>query len=90
MIEDMGFLPELEETVKEWTRYKIEKRQGYKETGFRNLLTQIRKSSELYGDAAVVDLIRNSMSNNWQGIIWDRLKRRGQIANRVSEVDSWH
>ena len=74
MIEARGFPIELEAVIKEWAAYKTEKRQGYKETGFNNLLTQIANKVELHGVAAVIDVIRESMSNNWQGIIWDRIK----------------
>ena len=94
LIEQQGFGQELEQAMKEWFKYKIEKRQGYGETGFRTLLTQVRNKVASHGEAAVVEVIRISMSNNWQGIIWDRIgsgSRYGQdrISNRVSEVDSW-
>lgn len=74
MIESRGFPAELEAVIKEWAAYKTEKRQGYKETGFNNLLTQIANKVEIYGIVPVIDVIRESMSNNWQGIIWDRIK----------------
>jgi hypothetical protein len=74
MVEACSFPLELETAVKEWAAYKMEKRQGYKETGFNNLLSQIRGKMDTYGAAAVVNVIRESMANNWQGIIWDRIK----------------
>ncbi len=74
MIETRGFPAELETVIKEWVAYKTEKRQGYKETGFNSLLTQIANKVEAYGVVPVIDVIRESMSNNWQGIIWDRIK----------------
>lgn len=74
MIEARGFPAELEAVIKEWAAYKTEKRQGYKETGFNSLLTQIANKVEAYGVVPVINVIRESMSNNWQGIIWDRIR----------------
>ena len=67
---------QLKQAVMAWTRYKIEKRDGYKETGYRSLLSQIRKNAEQYGDDAVADIISVSMSSNYAGIMFDRLGRR--------------
>lgn len=69
-----GFSFELREAVEDWLKYKHERRQAYKETGLKSLLTQIRNAAKLYGDSAVADVIRQSMSNNYQGITFDRLK----------------
>ena len=55
--------------------YKIEKRQPYKETGFKSMLTQIEKGAAEYGDAAMISVIQESMSSNYQGIMFDRLGR---------------
>lgn len=72
-VEEMGYTPELEQTVKEWLAYKKEKRQGYKPQGLKTLLSQIKKNAERYGDKAVSDIIHQSMSSNYQGILWDRI-----------------
>lgn len=74
LISEQCFSPDLEAAVKDWVRYKIEKRQGYKETGLRNLLSQIRNKAEEHGESKVIALIRECMSNNWQGIIWDKFR----------------
>ena len=96
MIAEKGFGRNLEEAVEDWVRYKTEKRQGYRETGFRNLLSQIQAKASEHGEEKVAALIRECMANNWQGIIWDRLSQGGasrsaadRIATRVSEVDNW-
>lgn len=61
--------------VRSWVLYKIEKRQPYKETGFKSMLTQIEKGAAEYGDAAMISVIQESMSSNYQGIMFDRLGR---------------
>lgn len=71
-----GRQEDLPKAVCEWVQYKIEKRQPYKETGLKALLTQIRNCAEKYGDAAMADVIRKSMSANYQGIVFDWLIRK--------------
>lgn len=73
LIEEEGYSENLEGVVKEWIAYKNEKRQTYKPTGLRNLLSQIKNQTDRYGAAEVERVIRLSMANNWKGIIWDRL-----------------
>ena len=69
---------ELLEAVQDWFTYKAEKRQGYKPTGRKTLLKQIRTKANEYGDLKVAVLIRDSMASNYQGIVWDRLERGQQ------------
>lgn len=76
-VRERGFCPELEEAVLSWLWYKRERREGYKPTGLAKLLTQIEREARDYGAAAVVDVMGKSMSANYQGIIWDWLRRPG-------------
>lgn len=99
MIGERFFSPELDEVVREWVKYKIEKRQGYKSTGLCKLLTQIENNVSRYGEEKVINLINYCMSQNWQGIIWDRLEEerirssasghRGTSAQSRSVFDEW-
>ena len=79
---------ELLSATREWVKYKIEKRQPYKETGLKALLTQIRNSAEKYGDAAVADVIRRSMSANYQGIVFDWLKKQKPNQRQAADTDN--
>jgi hypothetical protein len=85
--EDMlgGFSGELREAVDDWLKYKAERRQAYKETGLKSVLTQISKNAKLYGDAAVTDVIRQSMANNYQGITFDKLKNKPKVSQSISQ-----
>lgn len=76
-VSDYGFSPELEAAVTDWLAYKQERREAYKPTGLKSLLTQIKKAAAEYGDAAVIEIIRQSMSANYMGIVFDRLKKGG-------------
>ena len=77
MINNAGLSPRLTEAVTEWVRYKTEMRQGYKETGLKALITQIRNVAAEHGEDPVINLIGQSMASRWQGIAFDRLKKQG-------------
>lgn len=70
------FTGELGDAVKDWFAYKTEKRQQYKPTGRKALIATIQKNVTVHGAAAVIGIIRESMSSNYQGIMWDRLDRQ--------------
>ena len=87
MISERLFPPELDSVVREWVSYKAEKRQQYRPTGFRNFLSQVENNVRKYGEAAVVDLIKYCMAQNWQGVIFDRLAEGKHGGGRKSTVD---
>jgi hypothetical protein len=68
-----GWPQNLKQAVRDWLSYKVEKRQGYKETGLRALLSQIWKARNEFGEEAVIEVIRNSMASGYAGITLDRL-----------------
>jgi predicted phage replisome organizer len=65
---------ELYAKVEEWIKYKMERKEQYKEQGMKALLRQIENNALTYGDEAVCNLIDECMSSGWKGIIFDRLK----------------
>lgn len=82
--------------LREWIKYKTERKEGYKEQGMKSLLKQIVNKVSVYGDTAVCNLIDECMSNQWKGIIWDKLQSApgyrnngDRIDNRVKDVDNW-
>lgn len=72
---ETGFGDDLQAAFESWLAYKGEKRQAYKPTGLKTLIGQIQRNAREHGEAAVVDLIRDCMASNWQGIIWRQLKQ---------------
>ena len=64
----------LNEAVQEWLQYKKEKKQSYQATGKKNLIKKITSMAEEYGEDAVISEIHFAMENNYQGIVWDRVK----------------
>ena len=54
--------------VRNWLKYKKEKKQSYKLTGLKTLLNKLKGWKENNGDAYVIDAIQNSICNNYSGI----------------------
>jgi hypothetical protein len=76
LLPDFDISPILADKLREWFKYKSERKEAYKEQGMKSLLRQIESNSRQYGDNAIVDLIEDSMANGWKGIIFDRLKHK--------------
>ena len=62
----------------EWLPYKQERREPYKETGMKTLITQAVNASARCGPSAVVELIRSSIASGYKGIVWDRLEKQSK------------
>lgn len=71
----------------EWLEYKEERKEKYKETGLKSLLSQIENQIDLYGEKEVVKLIGECMASNYKGIIFDKLKNIKQ--KNQESIPSW-
>ncbi len=67
----------LGEKISEWFKYKTERGQTYKPTGMKSLFKVIQANVDLFGTDAVIDVIDASITNNWQGLFFDRLGKGG-------------
>ena len=76
-----GYNEFLLEAVEDWLKYKKSRRESYKEIALKSLMTQIQNRVAEYGEDAVVNVIRDSMAANYQGITWDRLKQQPRTKN---------
>jgi hypothetical protein len=83
---------EIDEITQEWMRYKDEKKpksnNHYEETGLKSLLKKIFKMCAEYGKEEVVTVISDSMSNNYQGIIWDHIKKKQKKQSVFEQIMS--
>ena len=68
----------VKDKLKEWLQYKDERKEIYVQAGFKSLVTRLQKAEQKYGATAVIELIDESMANNWQGIIWKRLEENNR------------
>lgn len=78
--------PLMKDTLTNWLTYKTERKQIYKLTGFKSLITMVIKNINKFGEIKVIELINECMANNWQGIIWEKLENTK--ANKKSIVSS--
>ncbi len=80
--------PELSEAVNRWIAYKQERRQPYKPIGLNTLLRKISEKAKEHGDSAVIEIIDQSIASQYQGIVWDKIKRQSRIEEMQSTYDA--
>ena len=68
ILDEFDFSAEVKSKIIEWLKYKSEKKQTYKETGFRSFLNKWIAEAKAKGDKFVIDSIDYSMSNNYSGV----------------------
>lgn len=83
-----GLSDTMQAKLMQWLAYKKERRESYKPTGLQALVTRIRSAADSYGDTAVCDLIDNSMSSGYQGILFDRLQQQSRVKNAMTPPTS--
>lgn len=75
--------------IEEWINYKKQRKdKPYTEIGLNTLLKRIDKAVEEHGTNKVVDLIEECIANNYQGIIFEKLKK-GQAYPNSSSNQQW-
>ena len=74
LIYDKGLREDLQDCVLNWIGYKKEQKRPYKEQGLKSFLTTLTKNVSVYGENRVIDVINEAMGNNYQGVVWDKLK----------------
>ena len=78
------FEDELREKFDEWLAYKSERGQKYKPTGLKSLIKKIEDGVRDHGEAFVISAIDNSISNNWQGLFFDRAGKQEAVPVKSS------
>ena len=82
--------PALQECIEDWMSYKDEKKPQKSnhynsERGVKTLLNRFIEYHKKYGDAAVCEAVNYAISNNYQGIVWDKIKKAGNCYDNVYE-----
>ena len=75
----------LKNKLEEWLKYKWERKEYYKETGFKTLLARIDSATSQYGVEEVINLIDECMANNYKGIIFEKLSTRKTSASKKED-----
>lgn len=80
----------LNSTFISWLEYKKEKRQAYKPKGLEALVTQTKNNVDKYGVDSVTNAIQQSMSCNYQGIIWNYARSGSKpFTKTVKQSPEW-
>ena len=79
----------VKDKLMEWLSYKKERREGYKETGLKSLITEVGRHEQESGSTAVINLINECMANGWRGIIWEKLKPSARSGTTGNFLDEW-
>lgn len=88
---DNNYSNNLKLTLEEWVNYKFERKEGYKETGFTKLLSQIKNSIEKYSEERMIEVINSSMASNYKGIVFDWLgKGQAPVGKRKEPTPEWY
>ena len=86
-LEDKGLL---REKIEEWLKYKWERKEYYKETGFKSLLAKLEKATNQYGVENILNLIDECMASNYKGIIFEKLEKQNKSKSaRKEELPEW-
>lgn len=75
ILADCSLPPIVMDEAVNWLKYKAERREGYKPTGLRNLLSQIANKLGEFTAEQVIFAIAESMACNYQGIVWDKASK---------------
>lgn len=86
MVADSGLSDKAKQALTSWLAYK---KYAYTDEGIKSLLAIVTKKVQVYGEAAVCDLIEECMSNTWKGIIWDKLDERGKRPKMPTKQNSY-
>ena len=85
-LQDKGLL---REKIEEWLKYKWERKEYYKETGFKSLLAKLEKATNQYGVERIINLIDECMANNYKGIIFEKLEKQRKVLAHKEELPEW-
>ena len=82
----------LDQSLQNWIAYKTEKRQSYKPTGLKSLVSRVANVAKTYGENAVIEAMERAMASGWQGWDHDIEKLPPKAASKVltpAELDEY-
>lgn len=87
---ELPFSKTLNSAIEEWFAYKKEKKQPYTAIGKKALLNRLKEMVEKHNETYVAEVIRYSMSQNWQGIYEQKLTENKNLTKQsLLPDDSW-
>ena len=83
---------EVEAIVKEWVEYKSERRESYKPRGLNSFISELLPYVDEYGIDVVNKVIRKTMGQNYQGVVWEWFKNYKPVntsSSNNSDIERW-
>ena len=59
--------------LNEWIQYKDERLEPCTGIALKNFIAEVKARRKQYSDSEICDLLTLCMSNNWKGVIWDKI-----------------
>ena len=92
IIESRNLPIEVEAIVKEWVEYKSERRESYKPRGLNSFISELLPYVDEYGIDVVNKVIRKTMGQNYQGVVWEWFKDYKPVntsSSNNSDIERW-
>lgn len=77
----------LRKSLQGWFAYKAQRKDRYQPASIDTLIRKAVRESHTHGTEAVCGIIEDSISNNYAGIVWDRLSRGSPPKPRKTEAE---
>ena len=65
--------------IEDWINYKEEIGKPYTAYSLKSFLNKVETKLNQFGEESIIDLIDYSLSNRYEGLIWERLKKSKEI-----------
>lgn len=85
ILETEDFEQELKDKIILWLQYKKEKKSGYKPTGFKVFLKDVKKSVEEHGKDYTLQRFDYSMSKNYQGVFFETSDKQVKVESEYNK-----
>ena len=75
----------------EFVDYRNQIKKPYtSEIGFRHFVTETAKQEKMHGSCAVIDCIKESMRNQWQGVFYDHIDKKAKANKETTGPDAYY
>lgn len=88
LIEQHNFSKTLQQSIKDWMKYKEEKGKGYQDTAFQKFLNMIEKKLKSIPEDQIISLMTRCMANNYDGLVWELIEKPRGKPSTWSNLES--
>ena len=88
LIAEHDFSEKLQQSIRDWMKYKEEKGKRYQDTAFKKFLNMIEKRLKTIPEDQIINLIDRCMSNNYEGLVWELIEKPRGKPSTWSHLES--